>query len=120
MYRSLAHDVYEIIDNENKNCIKSGSIQHHQLQYRCDVVKKQTILLLFCVSSTFLYNMFAAMEFGAEHLLCLDIVINSICVFLMFDSAKRYWKCCTKYGCCCCCYISQNLGAYLSEAIYTP
>merc|ERR1712228_337700 len=117
---SLTHDVHENFNNDNKNCIKLGSIQHQQLLQRCEIVKKQTILLLFCVCSSFLYYMISAVTLRGINVLCLDIIINSICIFLMFDSAKRYWNCCTKYGFCCCCYISQNLGAYLSKAIYSP
>ena len=74
IYRSLAHDVQENYDKNNKKIIKSGSAQHKLLHIRCEFVKKQTILLIFCVSSTFLYYLTASLALGGIHVLCLDII----------------------------------------------
>merc|ERR1712173_101619 len=67
MYRSLSHDVHSDYYEKNVNqdgignkMIKSGSIQHVSLQIRCDLVKKQMILLLFCASSTFIFYVISA------------------------------------------------------------
>ena len=129
LYKTLANDVIadgpEPIEeqkednngNMKKDKIKMDSMEHKKLKFMCELIKKQTILLFFGVSSTFIYFMFAAISFEGTTLLTWDCLINSLCIFLMFYFAQNYWKCCTKFGCCCCCYITQNLDEYLSQAI---
>ena len=131
LYKTLANDVIAgNIDDEKEEekqgeekpnkvtGIKVDSLQHKKLKFLCELIKKQTILLFFGVSSTFIYYMFAAIStVEGKTLLTWDCLINSICIWLMFFYAEKYWKCCTKFGCCCCCYITQNLDEYLSQAM---
>ena len=100
------------------------SEEHRELErmwlVKKDVVKKQTILLFFAVSTTFVYAMFAAVSFEGETLLPLEVAANALCVWFMFAANQRYWRCCAKFGCCCCCYIEENLDDYLSSALKSP
>merc|ERR1712062_337567 len=90
------------------------------LKEHCKLVKKQTILLAFAIMSTFVYFMFAAVSFEGTMMWPVEMLINSVVVWLMFYGQEKYWKCCSKYGFCCCCYLSYHLQQALYKEIQTP
>ena len=73
-----------------------------------NLIKKQTILVCIATVSTILLWIGAAI-YGAILLQGgWDTIVNSVCVWMMLDTSKRYWKICKKYGLCWCCYCTTN------------
>eukprot|EP01084_Bolivina_argentea_P269682 458380_1 len=68
------------------------------------LMKKQTILVSITIVSTFMYWTIAALFKWFAPFVCLDLIVNSICIWLMFTWSKKYWTFCIDYGCCYCCY----------------
>ena len=66
--------------------------------------KKQTILACIAILSTLLFVILSLISSKISLQMCLDILINSICVWLMNGAANKQWNFVTKYCCCYICY----------------
>merc|ERR1712056_164365 len=69
------------------------------------MVKRQSILLFGCICSSLITTAFAAVSFEGTALICFDVSVNAVCIWLMFTESESVWHCCSRYGCCCICYI---------------
>ena len=69
-----------------------------------NLMKKQTILVCIAVLSTTLFLILSGFDGAFIYEIGWDIVVNTICVWMMLSTSKRYWHCCKDHGCCKCCY----------------
>ena len=73
-----------------------------------DLIKKQSILVCIAIlSSVTVWSLVAVVNYFFWWLVW-DVSINTICVWLMLKSSRKYWICCGKYGVCACCYCKEN------------
>eukprot|EP01083_Nonionella_stella_P094234 264317_1 len=96
--------IYDAMKNKSETAKKIMKHDLREIVALHDLIKKQTILAsIALVSSTSLW----CLVFWKSHFfweIVWDIAINSICVWLMLKSSKKYWELCIKYGPCICCY----------------
>ena len=85
----------------NDSSIKLMVKLHH-------LTKKTTILVCIAIGSSVVYWILSAINGWYSILIPWDILINSICCWLMLRSSIKYWNCCAKYGICRCCYKQFN------------
>eukprot|EP01083_Nonionella_stella_P005851 16880_1 len=70
-----------------------------------ELIKKKTILGFIAVASSTMYWIISALIYNVwATQIVWDVLINSLCVWLMFASSKIYWNMCTTYCCCYFCY----------------
>ena len=72
------------------------------------LAKKQAILASIAILSSFSYWIISIIDSIISLQAPYDILINSVCVWLMFGCSHKYWKFCTKYCCCFLCYNKLN------------
>ena len=72
-----------------------------------DLMKKQTILVIIAIMSTLIFWLAIGINTRYTGLFGYDFAINAIAVWLMSGVAKKYWKCCTRYGIFRCCYYKE-------------
>ena len=73
-----------------------------------NLIKKQTILVCISAVSTCVLSGTAIIDISAGMGLGWDVVINSMCIWMMLDTSKKYWTMCKNYGVCFCCYWRAN------------
>ena len=66
--------------------------------------KKILILACIAIMSTLMFVILSLILTKVSLQMCIDILINSICVWLMNGAAKKYWNWITRYCCCYICY----------------
>eukprot|EP01084_Bolivina_argentea_P057104 104397_1 len=71
------------------------------------LMKKQTILVCISVSSSIFIYSFTVFYHNIAMQMTWNLTINSICAWLMFSCADKYWNVCIRYGCCFCCYQTK-------------
>ena len=73
-----------------------------------NLIKKQTILCCVATGSTccIWFGTIFHEDFQFES--GWDNCVNAICVWMMLDTSKKYWKMCQKYGFCYLCYRKTN------------
>ena len=73
-----------------------------------NLMKKQTILVFIALISSLVYwsliSFFPAMLIQSGW----DIVINVVCIWLMFGISTKHWNCLTKYLCCNACFADTD------------
>ena len=73
-----------------------------------NLIKKQTILVCIAITGTITYFICTGIYFDFALESGWDVLVNSICVWMMLDTSKVYWNACRKYGICSCCYRKTN------------
>ena len=74
-----------------------------------NLMKKQTILVFVAMCSTILFFVGNVVSKYLYREAGWDIVVNSICVWMMLDTSKMYWNFCKTWGLCACCYRKTNV-----------
>eukprot|EP01083_Nonionella_stella_P316534 1148292_1 len=73
-----------------------------------ELIKKHTILMIIIICSSLIWlalNYFVSDWFWIE--IAWLLLINNICIWLMFNHSQRYWICATNYCFCYVCYHSD-------------
>ena len=73
-----------------------------------NLMKKQSVLVGTAIISTITLLISIGGDVDIILLSGYDIIVNSICVWMMLDSSKKYWISCKNYGICVCCYWKTN------------
>ena len=74
-----------------------------------DMIKQQTILMLFVVLSSAVYGIAVALGSGWFVIqLIWPLNVNVVCVWLMFAPSKKYWRIAKTYCCCRLCYLNAK------------
>ena len=110
---------YHEIQAVNGVDIQFNSDEYKQLKQLYNLNKKYVLIMSFMNASTLLYFLGAAVILDGHTWICWDIMVNSICVWLMLDcnGSKKCWKCCNKFGCCCCCYFRHHIDQYFMNSV---
>ena len=73
-----------------------------------NLIKKQTILVCIAVISTTMFMILTALDGDFFYEIGWDIVVNTVCVWMMLSTSKKYWNCCRDHGLCKCCYLQTG------------
>ena len=73
-----------------------------------NLIKKTTILVCFAVISAGLYLIWLDLAPFASQQFAFCGIVNTICVWLMCHTSKKYWNCCKTHGVCKWCYQQEN------------
>ena len=73
-----------------------------------NLIKKQTILVCVATGSTCCIWLGALFYGDFTYENGWDNCVNAICVWMMLDTSKKYWRICQKYGLCYWCYRKTN------------
>merc|ERR1712241_1016688 len=65
-----------------------------------NLFKKQTILVVIVIVSNLLTWTMYIIRRKAGLIICWHIILNAICVWLMFSFSDSYWQCARTYLCC--------------------
>merc|ERR1712154_695250 len=69
-----------------------------------NIMKKQTILVCIALMSSIIYWLVSIWYSPISIQSGWDIIINSLCIWLMFGSAENVWNWISRYICCHICY----------------
>merc|ERR1719295_728719 len=73
-----------------------------------NLIKKQTILVCIAVGSTTGLAVVSTLDAAGIAVCGWDVVVNTLCVWLMLGLSKEYWNCCSRYGVCHVCYRNDE------------
>ena len=101
-------NVKEIISEyeSTESSAKKESIERIIVLHK--LAKKQFILASIAILSSTIYWLASFISTKIALLASWDILLNSICVWLMFGCSHKYWNLCCKYFCCWLCYMKLN------------
>ena len=104
--RSTSSSLAAVVDSYKGKRESGVSASQSELRIikRHNVMKKQTILVSIAIVSTTIYTVWAGITSSAVYEFGWDACVNTICVWMMLSSSKRYWNLCKDYGVCRCCF----------------
>ena len=73
-----------------------------------NIMKKQTILVCIALGTSILYWLVSVWWSPISTQSGWDIIVNSLCTWLMFGCAEKYWNWISRYICCHLCYRDIN------------
>jgi len=107
LFGKNSHSPRRSMDVVMRDYGQSTRSQKHRLHIMVvllTISTKITILACIAVLSTLLFVVLSLLSSKVSLQMCVDTLINSICVWLMDGAARKHWKLCTKYCCCYLCY----------------
>merc|ERR1719461_2046768 len=79
-----------------------------------NLFKKLTILMVIVICSNLSTWTLYIIRRKVGLLICWDIILNAICVWLMFSFSDNYWQFAKAYCCCRLCYF-YDVNRYLQQ-----
>ena len=79
-----------------------------------NLFKKQTILVIIVIASNLLTWTMFIIRRKVGLIICWHIILNAICVWLMYSFSDKYWQCAKRYLCCRLCYF-YDVNRYLQQ-----
>ena len=99
---------------EHMSSSKKSILRLHNL------IKKQTILVCIATASTCSLAVVSTLDAAGIAVCGWDVMVNTLCVWLMMGIAKEYWNCCSRYGLCRCCYLNDEQNRLMVMIGRTP
>ena len=105
---STASDVINHYKSQTPEAQALAKPQVQRILQLHNITKKQTILVFVAFLSSAVIWTKAVFDSGDMKELGWDVVVNSICAWMMLHSSEPFWNFCKKHGCCQCCYVEEN------------
>eukprot|EP01083_Nonionella_stella_P066858 176423_1 len=87
----------------------------HDILQLQQLMMKQTILVSVTMGSSLIFLIISGLMPGSLQHIWIDIVLNTVCVWLMFACASAYWDKLVSICCCCCCYTKLSRSPPLKQ-----